>query len=538
MAQTKIPLSQLDLTGFNSGREKLSANRIYYVRTDGNDTNNGLANTAGGAFLTIQKAIDTTAALDLSIYDVTIQIADGTYTGAVVLKSTVGAGRVIIQGNSTIPANVVISTTSNNAFFASALIGAYTLKAFKVQTTTSGSCVYIEKGSALTVDGLNFGACASVHVILDSNSYLSFASNYTISGGAAYHVYSSDSSAIIYLGGITVTLIGTPAFSAYFAFATDAGAIRCIAVTFSGAATGQRFYVTNNGVINTSGAALNYFPGSIAGLQAFGGVYDGLGNYAGRETLTANRTYFVRTDGSDLNSGLANTAGGAFLTVQKAIDTVATLDLAIYDVVIQIADGTYTGALTLKALIGAGSCTIRGNTSTPTNVFINPTASHVVAASGVKNWILDSFRLVATTGGSGIYASAQSYIKITNLIFGAFASGNYHMFADQSAIIEVIGNYAITGPASAHFLALWGGHIICTSKTITITGTPTFGTAFAQVTRQGKADLNGNTYSGSASGSRYLIDIQGLVFLNGAAGTTLPGSTAGTVTAATYGVLA
>src|SRR3954447_13757840 len=97
-------------------REQLSANRTYYVRTDGSDSNNGLANSSSGAFLTIQKAIDTVGALDLSIYNVTVQVADGTYTGTVTVTGPwVGSGTVFLQGNTTTPANVVITTAVTGA---------------------------------------------------------------------------------------------------------------------------------------------------------------------------------------------------------------------------------------------------------------------------------------------------------------------------------------------------------------------------------------------------------------------------------------
>ena len=81
-----------------------------------------------------------------------------------------------------------------------------------------------------------------------------------------------------------------------------------------------------------------------------------------REVLTANRSYFVRTDGNDANTGLSNTAGAAFLTIQKALDVVGALDLSTFLATIWINDGTYVitaplgyrgyqgGQVTLRAL--------------------------------------------------------------------------------------------------------------------------------------------------------------------------------------------
>src|SRR5262249_49197290 len=82
-------------------RERLSAARTYFVNFNtGNDANDGL--TSGTPFKTIQKAIDVAAALDSSIYDVTIQLA-GAMThsigGGLIGKSMVGAGAIIILGD-------------------------------------------------------------------------------------------------------------------------------------------------------------------------------------------------------------------------------------------------------------------------------------------------------------------------------------------------------------------------------------------------------------------------------------------------------
>ncbi len=64
-------------------RDKLTADRDYYVRTDGDDGNDGLSNTSGGAKLTVNGAIAAAFALDFNNHIVTIHIADGTYSGEV-----------------------------------------------------------------------------------------------------------------------------------------------------------------------------------------------------------------------------------------------------------------------------------------------------------------------------------------------------------------------------------------------------------------------------------------------------------------------
>ena len=79
-------------------REMLSADRTYHVRADGSDSNDGLSDTSGGAFVTLQKAIDVVAALDRSVHDVVIAVGAGTFSGAVVAGWGPGAGTVTING--------------------------------------------------------------------------------------------------------------------------------------------------------------------------------------------------------------------------------------------------------------------------------------------------------------------------------------------------------------------------------------------------------------------------------------------------------
>lgn len=262
-------------TQINGKREVLTGNRTYYVRTDGNDSNNGLANTAGGAFLTLQKAYNVIVSnLDLGGMVVTVQIGDGTYTGGLsITQPWTGGGSVTYQGNNGTPANVLISTTSADCFYNSAVLpGILTIKDLKVQTTTSGRGIYQNGGGTIYYKNINFGACANEHIATDSTlGLVGCIGNYAISGGATNHLFSGKGS-FISCNSVTVTITNTPAFT-QFAQASAASNIESTGVTFSGGATGVRYISQLNAVINTGGGGANYFPGDSAGSTATGGQY-------------------------------------------------------------------------------------------------------------------------------------------------------------------------------------------------------------------------------------------------------------------------
>ncbi|GAA4108338.1 DUF2793 domain-containing protein [Aminobacter aganoensis] len=253
-------------------RELLAANRTYFVRTDGSDANNGLTNTSGGAFLTIQKGLDAAASLDMAGFTVTIQVADGTYAGAIVVPAMTGqAGpsALVIAGNNGTPANVIVSTTSANAISAPSGT-ACLVKDMEMRTSASGFGLDAD-GGTLRFQNVRFGACAQAHILCRNNGAAIAAGNYSISGASPMH-WSAQSGGIINTDGRTVTLSGTPAFATAFAGCRH-GTIACAGMAFSGSATGQRYSAALNGVIDTAGGGATYLPGSVAGAAATGGQY-------------------------------------------------------------------------------------------------------------------------------------------------------------------------------------------------------------------------------------------------------------------------
>lgn len=115
-----------------------------------------------------------------------------------------------------------------------------------------------------------------------------------------------------------------------------------------------------------------------------------------REVLTANRTYYVSLTGNDSNNGL--TTGTPFLTIQHTIDIVASLDMSIFSITIDLWLATgigtivYDEQIVLKDPVGAGNVTITGNTSDVTSVTLFTSAASSSTTSiintGQKTYII------------------------------------------------------------------------------------------------------------------------------------------------------
>ena len=263
--------------GAAAGRETLTAARTYYVRTNGSDANNGLANTSGGAFLTIQKAVDVASNLDNMGFDVTIQIADGTYNETITLKSFVGSGRITVQGNTSNAGGVIIigfGYAAVGAISARAVLGTYVLQWMRIACGGGGAAVRVSGGASyIQVGNLQFGNTGTttlycLHTV--DGGMVEVIGNLQINAGS-YQYYILNNGGMVRAGGV-LTFSGAVTISNAFISSGRAGMVLAVH-TFSGTFTGKRFEALGNGVIDTGTGNLSLFPGTIAGTTASGGQY-------------------------------------------------------------------------------------------------------------------------------------------------------------------------------------------------------------------------------------------------------------------------
>ncbi len=249
-------------------RERLTANRTYYVRSDGSNGNDGLADTAGGAFLTIQKAMDVLATIDFNGFTVTVQVRDGTYAGFTV-PVTVGqatVAKLVIQGNSSTPANVAITSAMSLGPGARA-----TIKDMAV-TSAGHGLVADGAGAACAFANIAFGACTSAQIYVASGATMTMTGNCSFTGSSQVRVWARWNA--VYVEEFrTCTYTSTPAYSVANMYVLSGATASSAVSTQTGSATGVRYNVQGGALVETGGGGVNFYPGNSAGSTSNGGLY-------------------------------------------------------------------------------------------------------------------------------------------------------------------------------------------------------------------------------------------------------------------------
>ncbi len=265
-----------------------TADVVLYVRTDGNDNNDGGANTAGRALATIQRAIDviTTRYSTSASFGVRIVLGNpGTYAPAINGRYP---GSITIEGNG---ADYIITSgpigAGAPASFASRA-GRVTLKGLTLENTTASGTAFSvgALGGFVALDTisikslLNNPAYMAIYVV--ENGVSTALNQIVVNGGDGVQ---RQMRALIHTdtGGIFNGAPGTSPCTIFIApVSWAAGAAEAvlssvarfanITISPAGSFAGPRFNAASAGVIDTSGGGANYFPGSSAGTIN-GGFY-------------------------------------------------------------------------------------------------------------------------------------------------------------------------------------------------------------------------------------------------------------------------
>ncbi|SFS85810.1 Protein of unknown function [Sulfitobacter marinus] len=249
-------------------REILTAPRSYYVdQSLGNDGNDGLS-AGAGAFASIAKGVEAAMSIDTGGHDITLKLADGTYSLVQPVEvdcALTGGGWLVIEGNTGTPDLVVIDAPDQAFIIAKGDVSLYGLR---LQNSSSVDATVSASGNShLTLDSVNFGD-AGGHVAL-RGARLTLGGVCGIDGDAGYHLHLSDG-ARFEGNGQTVTLTGTPDFVDAFCVCSHTSIARFAGQSFAGSATGTRYDLSANAVIDSGAVVL---PGDVAGTTQTGAVY-------------------------------------------------------------------------------------------------------------------------------------------------------------------------------------------------------------------------------------------------------------------------
>jgi hypothetical protein len=225
--------------------------------------------------------------------------------------------------------------------------------------------------------------------------------------------------------------------------------------------------------------------------------------------ITANTTFYYRTDGNDNNTGLNDSPTGAFQTPQGAY-TAITSQYNFNGYTVTIQHGGETGVRTFAGVIAAGGWVGGGilnwaGNGNPANTIwtsngIGDGISIISTLSGQMGF--SGFTITAQTGnGIGFYGAGLILIGMA-MVFGACPNG-YHIVAGASgasAYIRSGATVTVSGNAMGFLQATSSGYGQVYLSSVTFSGNPVFSQGLLVTTSGGNITWLQVTVSGSYGG--------------------------------------
>ena len=233
-----------------------------YVRADGNDSNGGFANTAGGALASVEAALALAACFAAGV-SVIVHVGAGSFAvGSWATFSGECAPEIVGAGVGSTTINGIYASYGGTLEVRNCTIGDYGIQCFG-----GGSSVYGFNIGFSGADGLS-------HVHASDGGVVQLG-NYSVSAitRGGNHIFIGDASRVVLAG--TVTVLDNLTIGSWinadgpFAFC-NAG---CSFSLGAFSVTGPRYRTTQGSIIQTGGRGTSYLPGSTAGSVASGGQY-------------------------------------------------------------------------------------------------------------------------------------------------------------------------------------------------------------------------------------------------------------------------
>lgn len=224
-------------------RIELTADTTLHVSPTGCDANDGLSQTT--AWLSPSEALKRIQYdYDLRGKKLVLQSHYPEITENLELTGPVpgAAGEfteinLILRGDVVNRGNRIIAPTSGNGVAVQAG-GRLLVEGFALQTY-GGDCLIADGGAELRCRHVDFYQ-ASSHMSAGPFARCGAIGDYRVMAGAGYHLKALDGQVQI-SPGVTVSLMSSPAFTGYFAFATEGGLINAAGVTYVGTIAGRPY---------------------------------------------------------------------------------------------------------------------------------------------------------------------------------------------------------------------------------------------------------------------------------------------------------